>query len=438
MPGLLLNFGTPQEARINLDPGLTRIGRTMDNDCTIEDASISTHHCEIILTDEGASVRDLGSTNGTFLDDRPIREAPLRSGQTLRLGDVELLFDADTPAELAEFVPPPQSPTPAAEPHALPAAAIPAVPAGPLVCANHPKRQAQLYCKQCRKVFCPFCVKTGRTAGVQGKHCLVCGTECDWINAALLQAPKDERTFFQLLPGAFTYPFQGDGWILMVTGTLFYVFVHFILTAPKSLFLGMIELVCVVIVIVFAYGYLFSYQLRIIAESAQGNEIMPDWPDFTGYGDVIRPFLQSLIIAVACFAPSLAAVIFFHEQDWGRAVAITLFFLGAAYMPMALLAVAMFDTVEALNPVFIVPSMLVVFREYLVALAVLLGTLASNVIMNYLLELISPRGMGERLALLAVLGVVSGFIGMYCLVVEMRVLGLLYRSNKDVLGWFKW
>jgi hypothetical protein len=437
MPGLLLNFGTPQEARINLDPGLTGIGRTADNDCTIEDASISTHHCEIILTDEGASVRDLGSTNGTFIDDRPIREAPLRSGQTLRLGDVELLFDADTPAELAEFVPPPQSLPPAPESPAPPAAAIPAVPAGPLVCVNHPKRQAQLYCRQCRKVFCPFCVKTGRTAGVQGKYCLVCGTECEWINAALLQAPKDERTFFQLLPGAFTYPFQGDGWILMVTGTLFYLFVHFILTAPKSLFLGMIELVCVVIVIVFANGYLFSYQLRIIGESAQGNEIMPDWPDFTGYSDVIRPFLQSLFIALACFAPSLAAVIFFHDQDWGRAVAITLFFLGAAYLPMALLAVAMFDTLEALNPMFIVPSMLVVFREYLVALAVLLGTLASNVVMNVLLDLISPRGMGERLALLAVLGMVSGFIGMYCLVVEMRVLGLLYRSNKDALGWFK-
>jgi pSer/pThr/pTyr-binding forkhead associated (FHA) protein len=437
MPGLLFNFGTPQEARINLDPGVTRIGRTEDNDCTIADASVSTHHCEIILTDDGASVRDLGSTNGTFIDESPVREAPLRSGQTLRLGDVELLFDADTPAELTEVAPPPQPARAATEPPSLPVAAVPAFLAGPLFCANHPKRQAQLYCTQCRKVFCPFCVKTGRTAGVQGKYCLVCGAECGWINATLLQAPKDERTFFQLLPGAFTYPFQGDGWVLMVTGTLFYVFAHFLLNAPKSIFLGVLELVCVVIVIVFAYGYLFSYQLRIISDSAQGSDIMPDWPDFTGFGDVIRPFMQSIFIALACFAPSLAAVIFFHEQDWGRAVAITLFFLGAAYMPMALLAVALFDTIEALNPVFIVPSMLVVFREYLVACAVLLGTLASNVIMNLVLDSISPGGIGEQLLLLAVLGIVSGFIGMYCLVVEMRVLGLLYRSNKTELGWFK-
>jgi hypothetical protein len=152
---------------------------------------------------------------------------------------------------------------------------------------------------------------------------------------------------------------------------------------------------------------------------------------------VIRPFLQSLFIALACFAPSLAAVILFHEQDWGRAVAITLFFLGAAYMPMALLAVAMFDTLEALNPVFIVPSMLVVLREYLVACGVLLGILAVNVLTNLVLDSISPQGIGERLMMLAVLGVVSGFIGMYCLVVEMRVLGLLYRSNKTELGWFK-
>jgi hypothetical protein len=436
MPRLLLNFGTPAEAPMPLLPGLIRIGRAEGNDYRIDHPSISSHHCELVVADENVLVRDLASTNGTFIDGLPVREAPLQSGQTLRLGDVELLFDADTPAELAALPPAvPLLSSPESIPVPPPLVAVPAMPAGPMNCANHPRRQARLYCPQCRKVYCELCVRTGRSGGVQAKFCQACGSEVSWISAVLLQPPRDERTFFDLLPGAFIFPFQGDGWILMVTGTAFCLFVHLVVSAPRFVLLAPLESFSVLIVMVFACGYLFAYQLKIIAESAIGRESMPDWPDFTGVHDVISPFLQFLFLAFVCFAPTPAIAIAFHDQEWDSAIAITTFVIGSLYFPMSLLALAMFDTVTALNPVIIVPSIIKVFREYLVACAVMLGMVGTQAIVSAAIRYFSPRGPSEWFVLIA-MSVVSGFVAMYCLTVEMRVLGLLYRGKKNDLGWF--
>jgi pSer/pThr/pTyr-binding forkhead associated (FHA) protein len=72
----------------------TRIGRALDNDIVLEDASVSRHHA-VIEAHNGAHVlRDLGSQNGTWLAARRVSEAPLGSGDAIRLGDVNLTFHA--------------------------------------------------------------------------------------------------------------------------------------------------------------------------------------------------------------------------------------------------------------------------------------------------------------------------------------------------------
>jgi pSer/pThr/pTyr-binding forkhead associated (FHA) protein len=72
----------------------TRIGRALDNDIVLEDASVSRHHA-VIEAHNGAHVlRDLGSQNGTWLAARRVSEASLGSGDAIRLGDVSLTFHA--------------------------------------------------------------------------------------------------------------------------------------------------------------------------------------------------------------------------------------------------------------------------------------------------------------------------------------------------------
>ena len=69
------------------------IGRSDGNLFQISDPSVSGRHCEVRLTGEELIVRDLQSTNGTFVDGKNVIEATLKPGQNFRLGDVELRLE---------------------------------------------------------------------------------------------------------------------------------------------------------------------------------------------------------------------------------------------------------------------------------------------------------------------------------------------------------
>ena len=72
------------------------IGRLDDNSFSIPEASVSSHHCEVWLKGDDVVVKDLGSTNGSFINELQLaaeKEAVLRPGQILRLGQVQLRFE---------------------------------------------------------------------------------------------------------------------------------------------------------------------------------------------------------------------------------------------------------------------------------------------------------------------------------------------------------
>jgi pSer/pThr/pTyr-binding forkhead associated (FHA) protein len=72
----------------------TTIGRVDDNMFPIPEASVSSHHCEVLLRNSGVVIHDLNSTNGTFINGHQITgEVPIKPGQILRLGQIELRLE---------------------------------------------------------------------------------------------------------------------------------------------------------------------------------------------------------------------------------------------------------------------------------------------------------------------------------------------------------
>src|SRR6516162_159590 len=104
---------------LNVDK--TTIGRVDDNTFQVADPSVSSHHCEVLLRGAEVVIRDLNSTNGTFINGEKISESVLKAGQTLRLGQIELQL-------LTEGMPMPTA-TATSQPAPPPAAASPAAPA---------------------------------------------------------------------------------------------------------------------------------------------------------------------------------------------------------------------------------------------------------------------------------------------------------------------
>ena len=73
------------------------IGRGDRNAFQIVDTSVSSIHCEVLLRGNELVIRDLRSTNGTFIEGKTVTEAVLHPGETLRLGDVELHLEISPP-----------------------------------------------------------------------------------------------------------------------------------------------------------------------------------------------------------------------------------------------------------------------------------------------------------------------------------------------------
>jgi len=84
-----------------------RIGSRLGNDVVLADETVSRSHVEIVADEHGFRMRDLGSTNGTFVDGYRAADIYLRPGSVIRVGQTELTFEprteeADVPASAAD------------------------------------------------------------------------------------------------------------------------------------------------------------------------------------------------------------------------------------------------------------------------------------------------------------------------------------------------
>ncbi len=457
MARLIVSPGTAQAREVALKVGVNSVGRAPVNDVTIEDGSVSGSHCQLIVADDAVRIRDVGSTNGTFVDGTPVSETSLQAGQRIRLGSVLLMFEPDgVPSSnslpgLPESPALPTTPLPSgsrnsvrlriAHEHAdapatqtvsqTPPAPDEVAPPAPVEapshaqCKYHPRTPARWACTGCHKTFCDLCVTNRAGAAAAQKYCRTCGAACAPLHVAF-EAPK-QKTFFGELPRSIIYPFRGTGLLVLIVTTIVFAGLDILSGRFYAILLKAA-----------AIGYLFSYVQNIIHSTATGDDRLPDLPPMEG---LFSSFFRLAGTVLMSFGPALVAacLAIWQEMPSAGIALIPAVIFGCLYFPMAFLAVAIKDNVMASNPLVVIPSILRVPLEYLVTTILVAGVFGVRWLGDAVSGTMAARALRtdsiSEMLLLFGLRILWAFVSVYLLTVTMRILGLLYLTKREKLGW---
>jgi diguanylate cyclase (GGDEF)-like protein len=83
---MVVIYGVDLGRKYNIDKATMVIGRSSKTDIQIDQESISRNHAKILNNGKQVAVRDLGSTNGTYVNDELVDEKVLRDGDLIKIG----------------------------------------------------------------------------------------------------------------------------------------------------------------------------------------------------------------------------------------------------------------------------------------------------------------------------------------------------------------
>jgi hypothetical protein len=219
---------------------------------------------------------------------------------------------------------------------------------------------------------------------------------------------------------ALTYPFRKGGWASIVTGAVF------------SLLLGFLQHVPVVgiAVAVFAAGFFAGFYLDIVSTTMVGDDHVPDWPSFTEFmDDIVVPLLRVIGLVLISFGPLMGLAIWFAStlpesspQVWWAVGGAML--VGVFYFPMAVLGSCVYGNLFGAMPHVVLPGMWRAMPLYLLAvpgLAVAVGVCGA------------AEEFGGRIPFVG--GLVAAAVALYSMMMQGRLIGLIYRAKREELGW---
>jgi len=176
-------------------PGLNTLGRNPTNDFRISDPSVSSFHAEIVIEKDVVKVRDLGSTNGTYIDDVRVEEGVLMPQGVLRLGNVRLALD--------EVAVTPMRQVTASAPASTSTEQIELAPS----CIYHTDQRAVYRCKNCGGNFCANCITViGQSKFGETTLCPMCKGQC--FALPTLRVEKEKPSLIGRLTQTLRLPFS--------------------------------------------------------------------------------------------------------------------------------------------------------------------------------------------------------------------------------------
>jgi hypothetical protein len=442
-----------------LEQGTFLLGRAPECEYLIIHPSVSTTHCEIRKDHGRVFIRDLGSTNGTFIEDEPVKEAELLPDQIVRFGETVWRFqgtslhvDAATTAPAEEPVAEPAAPSTSEVPWPLvpnlsinvdrktkeaEAAALKELPRVQRPCSKHPYVPALYICLNCHSEFCGECVHVRQGSKVKRLYCHNCNGRCEDIGVYELKAAERtvqrerQRNLFLNLPDVFLYPLRSWNLFSTLSAVLLFGFLAAVLKVIPAL--GIFAAIKPIIASFCITAYLVAYMYKIVQSSANGDAEMPEWMDFSNWwDDILVPAFHFFATALLSFSPLLIYLYytFPSPSPW---IWLPLLIVGLSYFPMAYLTVCMSNSLSTANPVTVYWSILRVPLNYCLACLVFWGAYFLSFTIGVIASLLPLKYDMLGLAL----QFISIPVALYLYLIEARVLGLIYFSGYDKLGWFE-
>jgi pSer/pThr/pTyr-binding forkhead associated (FHA) protein len=108
MKVVLIRFRGGQRRELPLIGERLVVGRRPDCDVRIPTLDVSRQHCELLVADDSVKVKDLNSSNGTFVNGKRVTEVELNPGDRLQIGPVSFTVQIDgKPEDIQQLEPPP-------------------------------------------------------------------------------------------------------------------------------------------------------------------------------------------------------------------------------------------------------------------------------------------------------------------------------------------
>ncbi|HTI70254.1 MAG TPA: hypothetical protein VMF06_09820, partial [Candidatus Limnocylindria bacterium] len=245
-------------------------------------------------------------------------------------------------------------------------------------------------------------------------------------SAARAEARMEDLTFGEYVRGAFTYPFKGDGPIILISGTLLFALLRS--TSSFTLRWGLSGGAALV-VLAFSYGYFASMVMSVVQATANGEPQVPTWPDVDGWKDY---FFKWTALYICCLGPGWGMMLWANitSNPELTSAGIAFYGLGILYLPMALLAMGLSDSYAGLNPMVVFPWVFATFGQYLIVVPLAGMALAVPSLCEYVI-----KTNYTEFSFVSIIGlhVISSAASLWAWFVVARMLGGLYRANRDKL-----
>lgn len=300
-------------------------------------------------------------------------------------------------------------------------------------CAQHPDVAALYVCDGCEKTLCGDCISEGHAL----LFCRLCGERAMPLHAEQPATVKEltrRRVISRpySLTEALSYPFRGSGLMLYVA-TVLASGVVWVLTFFGGCY-------ALILSLLFS-GLIVGLQFKIVRSTAEGENELPDWPDFTDVGTLVRDLLTSIVINLPVFVVILAGFAaigadvlammgivsgFEPRLDFWIAFAAFLW-LAVAFLVMGFGSVGNYRRLKVFEVHNHVRGFLVAGADAVKITNLVFGLGAATFLIQALLESIPYAGQAF-----------SGIVGVYWTFMAPHLAGLLFRRHGNAMDKLYW